>query len=178
MSKKKARTWCFVIDASIARAASSLESRHPTGRNCRDFLIAVRGICHRMAWSEGIKAEWDKHESAFAFQWRLSMMKLNKLRPVKDEMLEDLREAIAAHSEDRNVVEIMVKDAHLIEAAFTTDSRVAALDETVRSHFSRLAATFELLRGVLWVNPATEGEAAIDWLKAGAPAQRARCLKP
>jgi len=178
MSKKKIRTCCLVIDASIAHAAGTLESRHPTGARCRDFLIRVRGVCHRMAWSEAISAEWNKHQSPFAAQWLVSMMNLQKLRPVKDELSEDLREAIAGHSEDQNVVAIMRKDAHLIEAALATDLRLAALDDTARGHFSRLAATFESIRGVIWVNPAIDEEQAIDWLEDGARAERSRRLKP
>src|SRR5437868_1270443 len=139
MSKKKIRTCCLVIDASIAHAAGTLESRDPTGMHCRDFLMTVRGVCHRMAWSEAIAAEWNEHQSSFAAQWLVCMMNITKLRPVKDELSEELREAIE-DSEDPNVVAIMLKDAHLIEAALATDSRLAALDETARGHFSRLAA--------------------------------------
>lgn len=178
MSKKKIRTCCLVIDASIAFAAGTLESRHPTGERCRDFLITVRGVCHRMAWSEAIKAEWDKHQSPFAAQWLVSMMNLQKLRPVKDELSEELRNAIEEHSEDQNVVAIMLKDAHLIEAALATDLRLAARDDTARGHFSRLAATLDSLRRVIWVNPDIDDEQAIDWLENGARPERGRRLKP
>ena len=69
-----------------------------------------------MAWNEAIKAEWDKHQSKEAAQWLVTMMNLKKLRPVKDERLDELREAIEEHSKDKNVVRIMFKDAHLVEA--------------------------------------------------------------
>ena len=151
MSKKKIRTCCLVIDASIAHAAGTLESRDPTGVRCRDFLMAVRGVCHRMAWSEAIIAEWNEHQSAFAAQWLVSMMNIRKLRPVTDELSQKLREAIEGHSEDPNVVAIMLKDAHLIEAALATDSRLAALDETARGHFSRLAATLDPRARLVWL---------------------------
>jgi hypothetical protein len=105
MKKKRPKSFCLVVDASIARAAGPPESRHPTGAHCRDFLIALRGFGRRMAWSEAIRTEWDKHQSAFARQWRVSMMKLGKLRPVKDEQDEALRTAIEGHSKDKKVVE-------------------------------------------------------------------------
>src|SRR5262249_51320366 len=129
MSKKRTPTYCLVVDASIARAASSVQSADPIGTACRDFLIAVRGVCHRMAWSQAIKAEWDKHQSLFAEGWLASMMDLKKLRPVKDEPWAELREAIEGHSDDKNLVGIMLKDAHLVEAALATDLRVASLDD-------------------------------------------------
>jgi hypothetical protein len=178
MSKTRAPTCCLVLDASIAHAAGTLESRDLIGLRCHEFLVAVRGICHRMAWNEAIKAEWDRHKSRFAAAWLVTMLNLRKLRPVPDEPLEVLREAIDGHSEDANVVAILLKDAHLIEAALAADLRVASLDETVRGHFRRLAATHQPLRQIVWVNPAIEREQVIEWLKAGARLERARRLRP
>lgn len=154
-----------------------MEASDPTATRCRDFLFAVRGICHRMAWSKAIKDEWDQHQSLFAAQWLGTMMKLEKLRPVKDEEVEELREAIKEHSKDRNVVENMLKDAHLFEAALATDLRLASWDDNARGHFSRLAVTFTPLRPIMWVDPVTEGEQAVEWLEAGARTQRSRRLK-
>jgi hypothetical protein len=178
MSKKKIRTCCLVIDASIARAAGSLESRHPKGVLSRDFLIAVRSVCYRMALSKGIAAEWDRHQSDFAWQWRVSMMNLRKLQPIRADQVEDLREAIGAQSADQNVVAIMLKDAHLIEAALATDLRIASGDDNARAHFGRLAPKLGWLRRVNWVNPALEDENVIEWLEDGAPLRRSRQLKP
>jgi len=72
----------------------------------------------------------------------------------------------------------MLKDAHLYEAALATDLRIASWDENSHGHFRRLAATFDPLQRILWVNPVTEGERAVEWLESGAPAQRSRRLKP
>jgi hypothetical protein len=71
MSKKRTPSHCLVTDASVAQAAGSLESKDPPGSLCRDFLVAVRGVCHRIAWTKAISGEWDKHESAFARLWRV-----------------------------------------------------------------------------------------------------------
>jgi hypothetical protein len=167
MSKKKSPTYCFVIDASIAEAA---------GR-CRDFLAAVRNICHRMAWSEAISAEWDRHKKGFAVQWLVSLTNLRKLRYVQDETQKELREAIEQQSKDRGTVQKMLDDAHLFEAALATDLRLASLDEKARGHFSGLSATFASLRPIMWVNPDTEGKRAVKWLEEGAKAQRSRRLR-
>jgi hypothetical protein len=177
MTKKKIPSRCLVIDASIAEAAGTTEPRHPNAAICREFLTAVRRICHRVAWSEAITAEWEKHKRAFAAQWLVSMRSIGKLRPVRDESVQELREAIQEHSTDSNVVEKMLKDAHLFEAALATDMRVASCDENARGHFSRLAAGFHLLRPIMWVNPITEGELAVDWLEQGAPSKPSRRLK-
>ncbi len=49
MSKKKTQSWSLVVDASIARAAGPRTSQHPTSGHCREFLEALRSVCHRMA---------------------------------------------------------------------------------------------------------------------------------
>jgi 23S rRNA A2030 N6-methylase RlmJ len=131
-----------------------------------------------MAWSEAIKGEWQAEESTFARQWRLSMINLNKLRPVSGETSPELRERIGRYSEDQNVVEIMIKDAHLIEAAIATDRLIASLDRNARGHFRRLAAALNPLRRIVWVDPSIEKERAVDWLEKGAPDQSHRRLLP
>jgi hypothetical protein len=178
MSHKKVPSVCFVIDASIARAAGPPESKHPTGALCREFLQQLRGICHRMAWNDSIKAEWEKHQSNFSKTWFISMLSMRKVRPVPNAADEQFREAISGHSSDAGVVSIMLKDAHLIEAAQASDHRVAALDETVRGHFSRMSATYSSLLQILWVNPVLEGDAYIEWLESGAAEEANRQLHP
>jgi hypothetical protein len=61
----KVRSRVLVIDASTARAAGEV-SMHPTSRGCREFQEAVRSHGHRMAMTEAIQAEWNKHQSRFA----------------------------------------------------------------------------------------------------------------
>jgi hypothetical protein len=178
MSHKAVPSVCLVIDASIARAAGSLESTHPTGTRCRQFLQTVRGVCHRMAWNVAIRQEWDKHQSQFARTWLVSMFNLGKLRSVPDDPSEEFRDAIREHAPNDGAREAMLKDAHLAEAAMAGDSRVAALDETVRGHFGRLSPAFPTLCQVVWVNPVLEGQPCIDWLKAGAETEPHRLLQP
>jgi hypothetical protein len=131
-----------------------------------------------MAWNDAIKAEWDRRRSRLSARWLVSMQNLKKLRVITDGPSDALREAIRAHSNDDNVVNKMLKDAHLIEAAMETDGRVASLDENARGHFARLAASFDSLRKIVWVNPALEEEQAVEWLEDGAPNERWRRLKP
>jgi hypothetical protein len=177
MSHKKVESVCFVIDASIARAAGTHESKNPPGSVCRDFLMKIKGICHRIAWNAAIKAEWEKHHSAFAKTWLVAMVRLRKVRPVPDEQLEQFREAINQHSTDAGVVAALLKDAHLVEAALAADCRVAALDDTVQGHLSRLKAIYPDLQRILWVNPVTETQDCTDWIEAGAPESDKWCLR-
>jgi hypothetical protein len=177
MSLKRVTSMCLVIDASIARAAGPPESKHPTGAVCREFLQKVRGVCHRVAWNDAIKAEWEKHQSTFAKTWFVSMFSLRKVRRVPDEPLDTFREAVEAHSDDAGVVAVMLKDAHLVEAALASDLRIASLDDTVRGHFCRMSSTCQELRQVFWVNPTTPDEGCIPWIESGAPDESSRTLR-
>ncbi len=78
----KARSRVLVIDASIARAAGDM-SVDPKSRNCREFLLAVRDHGHRMATTEPIIAEWNRHQSNFARRWRTSMMARKKIKAIE-----------------------------------------------------------------------------------------------
>jgi hypothetical protein len=178
MSHKKVASVCFVVDASIARAAGMLTTKNPTGKACREFLQKIRAVCHRIAWNASIKAEWEKHASNFTTTWLVSMVNLRKRRPVPDKVNEQFREIIRGHSNDAGTVEAVMKDAYLIEAAWASDCRIAALDETVRTHFCRMCADCSELRRVLWVNPVAESESCIEWVEAGALEEEARSLRP
>jgi hypothetical protein len=178
MSKKEIQTCCLVIDASIAKAAGTGDRPPTIAANCRVFLEAVWRICYRMAWSEAITAEWEKHKRGFAAKWLVSMRSKRKLLRVRDdESLTELCNAIREHSKDPNLVEKMLKDAHLFEAALATDLRIVSWDTNAHDHFGRLAATHDRLRSILWADPVTEGEKAVEWLESGAPAERSRRLK-
>jgi hypothetical protein len=131
-----------------------------------------------MAWTESIKAEWDKHRSIFAMQWRTAMESMGKVRDLQVNESADLRNEIATRCESGEIAAIVLKDCHLIEAALAGDSRVASLDDTVRGHLSGLAASVVSLRNVSWVNPVNEDEKAVEWLEKGAPAQKRRRLRP
>ena len=177
MSKKRITTCGLVVDASIAQAAGSTESKHPTGVLCRDFLLSIRSVCHRIAWTETINIEWNKHDSLFARQWRVSMLNLNKLRPVDCAEVSEIRESIREHCGDPDIVAIVLKDCHLVEAALATDRRIASLDERVRGHLRKLAGSVNALRPIVWVNPANPNEGAVEWLENGAPAEKKRWLR-
>jgi hypothetical protein len=177
MSKKRTATCCLVVDASVAGAAGSPESKHRTGRLCRDFLLGIRSVCHRIAWTDTIRAEWDKHASLFATQWRVSMLQLRKLQPLKHTEASLIGETIKERCDDAHIFAIVLKDCHLVEAALATDRRIASLDEQVRDHLRNLAAAIKDLRPIVWVNPAIAEDATVDWLEKGAPSERQRRLR-
>ncbi|MGA9382780.1 MAG: hypothetical protein WBV73_28800 [Phormidium sp.] len=72
----------LVIDASVARAAGGESAKSPTSKYCRDFLLAVLDISHRVVMTPDIRKEWDKHQSSFARTWLRTIVWVN---PAKSE---------------------------------------------------------------------------------------------
>ena len=66
----------------------------------------------------------------------------------------------------------MLKDMHLIEAALVSDKTVISLDETARNLFCEITDMVPQLKSIMWVNPTSEGEASIDWLRSGAKSNK------
>ena len=161
----------LVIDASVARASGGEEATHPTAAAARDFLLAVLTICHKAVMTPAIRDEWDKHQSNFARKWRRSMMARKKLNLVNLEELEDLRQKIDLINISQASKTAMLKDCRLIEAAIARERRVVSLDVVARKLFSAASHNIEEIKDVIWVNPVTDSEQVMAWLKEGAPVQ-------
>jgi hypothetical protein len=167
----------IVVDASVARAAGSAESIHPTGALCREFLTSFRKQGHFLIVTPDIRAEWRKHQSAFAQSWYVKIVASRCqiwLEEIEDE---ELRKSVKQLKIDSGIIKAMIKDIHLIEAALKSDQIVASLDETVRKYFSRSSEIISEFCGIIWVNPSEPKETAIIWLNAGAKVELMRTLK-
>lgn len=171
----KVRSRVLVIDASIARAAGDV-SMHPTSRHCREFLQATLKLCHRIAMTEAIQAEWNKHQTRFARGWRTSMVARRKIEFLEVASHLSLERRIERTVADKYLAAIIEKDRRLIEAALVTEKRVVSLDDHVRKHLRDHCHQLSEVRSICWVNPCTPEEQVIAWLKAGAPADRSRTL--
>ena len=172
----KVRSRVLVIDASIARAAGEV-SMHPTSRDCREFLQTVLKVCHRMAMTEDIQAEWNKHQSRFARAWRTSMVARKKIEFVEVAPHLSLERRIERAVVDTYLAAIVDKDRRLIEAAMVTEQRVISLDDHVRRHLQDHIAKLPEAHSICWVNPCIPDEQAVAWLEAGAPVERPRMLR-
>jgi hypothetical protein len=171
----KVRSRVLVIDASIARAAGDV-SMHPTSRSCREFLQAVLQHGHRMAMTEDIQAEWNKHQSRFARGWRTSMVARKRIEFVEVPPHLTLEKRIARAVADEFLVAIIDKDRRLIEAALMTERRITSLDDHVRKHLQDHLSQLPEVGSICWVNPCIPEEEAMAWLEAGAPDERTRLL--
>ena len=176
MSVAKVASRILIIDCSIAHAAGPEDAKHPTSKNCRDFLLAVLRICHRIGMSRAVADEWKRHRSGFARQWLVSMHARRKVALIRAEEDASLREVISTLAKTDKACRAMLKDVHLLESAAQSDRRVAALDETVRRLFAEISQHHKPIRSICWVNPDLEFEEASAWLDAGAPIDKSKQL--
>ena len=88
-----------------------------------------------------------------------------------------LRNALRRHAVNNRDMEMMLKDAHLLEAALATDRIIASLDEVVRALFASAAEqNVREISPIMWVNPDPRLEEVRDWLAAGAREDDSRRL--
>jgi hypothetical protein len=164
----------LVIDATVACAAG--ETEHLVSSACRSFLQEVLKICHRVVLTPEISAEYKEHRSYFFHKWLASMWARKKvLRPGPVENA-GLRQTIHSLDLTASVREAILKDIHLVEAAFATDHAVASLDDSARRYLRQITEHVRSLRSLVWVNPAKDDEHATDWLRQGANPEEERQL--
>jgi hypothetical protein len=165
----------LVIDASIAHSAGE-SSANPIAKSCRDVLACVLSVSHRIVTTADILSEWDEHQSGYFRTWRVKMRNLRKIDNFEITKNVAIRVRIRDVTPDKGIVQAMLKDLRLIEAALASDHTIISLDEKVRSHFANAAILVDDLKSIVWVNPLFKKEKAIGWLKGGAKPDAFRLL--
>lgn len=143
----------LVIDTSVARSAG--ETEHPVSAACRETLLAVLNICHRVALTNTIRVEWHDHMSNFTRKWLRSMVARKKAVMDAAEttvVIDD--NGLAA--KDREIIE---KDRCLLEAALSADRIIITRDESFRNALGNRATG---IPPIVWRNPETDGT---EWLR-------------
>ena len=166
----------LVIDADIAQAAGEPrphpDREDPRPARCRQFLKAVREICHHVVFTSAIGDEWREHRSQFFAEWRTSMDARKKVAYISGPENEELREKILSTAATDKQHDALEKDIHLIEAAVAADQTIMSLDEAARTLFHEASRTVGELRSIAWVNPeASEQDQVTAWLEAGAESE-------
>lgn len=165
----------LVVDASVARAAGGADAVHPTSTSCRDFLMAMLDICHRVVRTDAIGDEWKRNRSKFFRGWLVNMYgrkKVDQIQPPEHGLQTKLSNALA-NPLDRATA---MKDVHLLDAAIATRSPIVSHDETSRALFASTCAKVPELQRIVWINPCTVQDAALEWLDRGAPDEKPRML--
>jgi len=150
----------LVVDASVAHSAG--ETEHPVSSCCRDALISIRDICHRLIITEAIQEEWHRHMSSFARKWLVSMYAKKKVHKCEAAHLGHVNEACVGLSGVEQ--DGLRKDLFLIEAACVGDGIVVTRDEVVQTIWDKCHDRLHAPKPIRWINPVTDGVRALEHL--------------
>ena len=164
----------LVIDSDITSSAS--ESDVEPAKSCRELLEAVLHSTHRVVMTEAGSREWREHRSGFSKRWRSAMESRRRLDYVAGDLRPDLETGITRLFVDEREHAAVIKDLHLVAGALATDRIIFSRDDVARTSMRHAARTIRELARIHWTNPTNPAEGAVDWVKAGAPAERARQL--
>ena len=176
MARKRAAK-CLVIDTDVARAAGGGASQNTISKSCRDFMqTMLEETSHKVVLTKEIQAEWNKHQSRATLLWRRTMVAQKRVCFIEVPVDKVLRQQIEACAPSENKCKAMLKDVHLVEAAFRADKIVISMDAVVRDCFHELAHQALQLKQIAWINPCQETEKPLTWLHVGAECEKERCL--
>ena len=158
----------LVVDADVLMAAGDLDEAPVPSGECRRFLRAIYEIGHRAVLGPTLDREWREHASNFSRAWRVNMMKRGYIVQVDGRYGEAIAAVVAKSKMPETRKAAAVKDVHLIDSAWQTESIVASMDEIARGIFVELIPLEPLLKGVAWVNPSRPLDEPIPWLRDNA----------
>jgi hypothetical protein len=167
-------SWRLVVDTDVTSSAGKSEA--PRSKNCRTTLETIRDEGHSIVMTDDINDEWRRHRSKYALHWLTSMYARKKVSWVDISPSDKLRSIISTTSDIESKRQAMEKDVHLLEAALVTDQKVLSLDDTVRNLFSNLCSRYNPIKVISWLNPDTQNERVIQWLKLVPKDDQTHCL--
>jgi hypothetical protein len=150
----------LVVDACVARSAGGTE--HPQSSCCRDALLAILTICHRVVMTEAVQDQWNDHRSRFARKWLTSMWARKKVHRCEGVQLGHVDRAcdgLSATEQDR-----LREDLLLIEAACAADGIIVTRDNVIQAIWRKCYDRLGLPKPVRWIDPVTDGVQALERL--------------
>ena len=154
------RSRLLVVDASVARSAG--ETEHPVSSCCREALLVIRTICHRIVMTAEVQDEWNRHMSRFARKWLVSMWARKKVYPCEGVQLSDADRACDGLSTAEQ--DGLRKDLCLLEAACAGDGIVVTRDDALQVIWQKCHDRLGLPKQIRWIHPVTEGPQALEHL--------------
>lgn len=163
--RKAKKSRLLVVDASVVRAAGSIDAVHPDAMHCRDILQTILEVCHRVHVTTELREEWKSHASRFARLWLRSMYSRKKVVDAAAVGATSLGAEVAgaAYLSDAEK-EALFKDRHLVEAASAADKVVLSLDGRTGAILRKIAEHYGGLTDHLWIDPTKDFAETSAWL--------------
>jgi hypothetical protein len=163
----------LVVDADVLQSASE-KSGDAKAVACRKALEAIRQVRHFVVQTPRLEEEWDNHASEYSLDWLVQMESRRRVVHAAQEPETGLQGALQKLVVTPEVLAIMVKDCHLLEAALAADRVVISKDEKAYAHFYRASDSIRQIRPVMWASPMRVADECATWLLAGAKPETKR----
>jgi hypothetical protein len=150
----------LVVDASVAQSAG--ETEHPVSSCCRNALVSIRDICHRVIMTKAIREAWRHHASNLATSWLASMYakkKVYKCEGVQLSRVEDACDGLSVTEQDG-----LRKDLCLLEAACAGDGIIVTRDEVIQAIWHKCHDRLGVPKPITWINPIADGVQVLERL--------------
>jgi hypothetical protein len=154
------RSRLLVVDASVARSAG--ETENPVSSCCRDSLLGILTICHRIVMTEAIQSEWNRHMSRFARRWLTSMWARKKVHRCNAVRLSHVDEACAGLSVAEQ--DGLRKDLLLLEAACAADGIIVTRDDAIQAIWHKCRDRLAAPKPITWINPVPDSIQTLEQL--------------
>lgn len=174
MKAKQVRTRLLVVDSDVIAAATGNEN--PRSKICLLTLTTIQQMRHRVLLTPEINREWNNRFPRFAALWLKQMKSRGLLELWEEEPESGISGALQKLGVTSDILTIMLKDKHLLEAAKVGDQTILSMDETAYYHFFAASASISQLRRLMWVSPERISDTCVAWLQAGAKPETKRCI--
>ena len=140
----------LAIDTCVLRSASAKEV--PVSKDCREVLLAIRRICHRLAWSKSLSKEYHDHvHGRFSRKWLASMYAKKKVVHV------DIADSLAIPDSVQDATshkecEALRKDLHLLATARSADGIIVTRDKAIQVIWSKCKRHFKFSKKIRWLS--------------------------
>lgn len=101
-----------------------------------------------MVQTPRLEEEWDNHASDYSLDWLVQMESRRRVVHAAEEPETGIHGALRKLVVTPEVLTIMLKDCHLLEAALAADRVVAFKDEKAYAHFYRASASIKTKRQI------------------------------
>lgn len=144
---RKSHSKRIVVDTSVAHAAG--ESIHPTSSACRQWLLKIEEICHKVVLSEELFSEWNEHASRFTRKWKTKMAGRGK--PVREITNKTL--SINYQLMSKKEAEAVKKDLCLLSSALSNESDgiILTCDNQIKEILEKTQP--EVMKRIQWMHP-------------------------
>ncbi len=157
---KKRNKW--VIDADIAQSSGKTE--HPVSKSCRIFLNFIRDKGYFIVMNKELINEWNQHKSYYAKKWLASMHARKKIIKNSDDLSFEQKIIISPNLTEKQK-KAALKDIHLLNASKNHGKTIASGDDAARKIYVVLAVSHHEISNILWINPKTNSNEIIDYVK-------------